>query len=72
MLDKAQFRLYQNFVPPKIYTGEQENIWLHVDAAYAGSAFLCPEYRHFMNGVERTHSFAFNPSKWMMVGSSAT
>ncbi|CAF4047549.1 unnamed protein product [Rotaria sp. Silwood2] len=46
---------------------ERENIWIHVDAAYAGSAFICPEFRHFMNGVEYTHSFAFNPSKWMMV-----
>lgn len=27
---------------------EKENIWLHVDAAYAGSAFICPEYRHLM------------------------
>ncbi len=38
-----------------------------MDAAYAGSAFICPEFRHFMNGVELTQSFAFNPSKWMMV-----
>ncbi len=47
--------------------GERENIWIHVDAAYAGSAFICPEFRHFMNGVELTQSFAFNPSKWLMV-----
>lgn len=47
--------------------GERENIWVHVDAAYAGSAFICPEFRHFMNGVELTQSFAFNPSKWLMV-----
>jgi hypothetical protein len=47
--------------------GERENIWIHVDAAYAGSAFICPEFRHFMNGVELTNSFAFNPSKWLMV-----
>ena len=47
--------------------GEREHIWIHVDAAYAGSAFICPEFRHFMAGVELTHSFAFNPSKWMMV-----
>ncbi|CAF1006273.1 unnamed protein product [Adineta steineri] len=46
---------------------ERENIWIHVDAAYAGTAFICPEFRHLMNGVEFTHSFAFNPSKWMMV-----
>jgi glutamate/tyrosine decarboxylase-like PLP-dependent enzyme len=47
--------------------GERENMWIHVDAAYAGSAFICPEFRHFMDGVEMTHSFAFNPSKWLMV-----
>ncbi|CAF4337810.1 unnamed protein product, partial [Rotaria magnacalcarata] len=46
---------------------EREHIWIHVDAAYAGSAFICPEFRQFMNGVEFTQSFAFNPSKWMMV-----
>ncbi|XP_064421984.1 histidine decarboxylase [Latimeria chalumnae] len=42
-------------------------VWLHIDAAYAGTAFLCPEFRQFLNGVEYADSFAFNPSKWMMV-----
>lgn len=51
----------------KSILGERENIWIHVDAAYAGSAFICHEFRHFMDGVELTHSFAFNPSKWLMV-----
>ena len=50
-----------------VQIGEREHIWIHVDAAYAGSAFICPEFRHFMDGVESTQSFAFNPSKWMMV-----
>lgn len=27
-------------------------MWLHIDAAYAGSAFICPEFRHLLNGVE--------------------
>ncbi|CAL8131502.1 unnamed protein product [Orchesella dallaii] len=45
----------------------QENLWLHVDAAYAGSAFICPEFRGWMKGVENANSFAFNPSKWLMV-----
>ena len=27
-------------------------MWLHVDAAYAGSAFVCPEFRHLMKGIE--------------------
>ncbi|KAI0214767.1 Histidine decarboxylase, partial [Lamellibrachia satsuma] len=46
---------------------EDEGIWLHIDAAYAGTAFICPEYRYVMNGIEHAQSFAFNPSKWMMV-----
>ncbi|XP_027696670.1 histidine decarboxylase [Vombatus ursinus] len=44
-----------------------EGLWLHVDAAYAGTAFLCPEFRVFLKGVEYADSFTFNPSKWMMV-----
>ncbi|XP_056631560.1 aromatic-L-amino-acid decarboxylase-like isoform X1 [Diorhabda sublineata] len=43
------------------------NVWLHVDAAYAGSAFICPEYRYLMKGIERADSFNFNPHKWMLV-----
>ncbi|KAF2878751.1 hypothetical protein ILUMI_27426 [Ignelater luminosus] len=45
----------------------EENLWLHVDAAYAGSAFVCPEYRHLMKGIELCDSFNFNPHKWMLV-----
>ncbi|XP_015787918.1 histidine decarboxylase-like isoform X2 [Tetranychus urticae] len=44
-----------------------QDIWIHVDAAYAGTAFICPEFRKWMNGIEFASSFAFNPSKWMMV-----
>lgn len=40
---------------------------MHVDAAYAGSAFICPEYRYLMKGVELAESFNFNPHKWMLV-----
>ncbi|GFU62127.1 histidine decarboxylase [Nephila pilipes] len=46
---------------------DEENLWLHVDAAYAGSAFICPEFRHWLDGIEYADSFAFNPSKWLMV-----
>ncbi|CAG2243826.1 HDC [Mytilus edulis] len=46
---------------------EREGLWLHIDAAYAGTAFICPEFRKYMEGVEYANSFAFNPSKWMMV-----
>ncbi|NWX13378.1 DDC decarboxylase, partial [Aegotheles bennettii] len=45
----------------------KENIWMHIDAAYAGSAFICPEFRHFLNGVEFADSFNFNPHKWLLV-----
>lgn len=42
-------------------------VWLHVDAAYAGSACVCPEYRYILQGVEYADSFNFNPHKWLLV-----
>lgn len=44
---------------------EENNIWLHVDAAYAGTALLLPEYRWIIEGIEKADSFVFNPHKWM-------
>ena len=41
--------------------------WLHVDAAYAGSAALCPELRHHFAGWERADSIGMNPHKWLGV-----
>jgi aromatic-L-amino-acid decarboxylase len=41
------------------------NVWLHVDAAYAGTALLLPEYRWMIEGIEQADSFVFNPHKWM-------
>ncbi|KAM0053762.1 putative carboxy-lyase [Helianthus debilis subsp. tardiflorus] len=41
-------------------------MWVHVDAAYAGSACICPEFRHFLDGVEGANSFSFNPHKWFL------
>ncbi len=43
----------------------RENIYLHVDAAWAGSALILPEYRHLLDGMEQADSFVFNPHKWM-------
>jgi aromatic-L-amino-acid decarboxylase len=43
----------------------REGIWLHVDAAYAGSAAVCPEYRERMPGLGRADSLVVNPHKWM-------
>uniref|UniRef100_A0A8C9WWT0 Aromatic-L-amino-acid decarboxylase n=1 Tax=Sander lucioperca TaxID=283035 RepID=A0A8C9WWT0_SANLU len=44
----------------------KENMWMHIDAAYAGSAFICPEFRPLLNGVEFADSFNFNPHKWLL------
>ncbi|CAH8498806.1 unnamed protein product [Schistosoma margrebowiei] len=46
---------------------DKYNIWLHVDAAYAGSSFICPEYRYLMDGIEYATSFVFNPHKWLLI-----
>ncbi|CAL4979157.1 unnamed protein product [Urochloa decumbens] len=40
--------------------------WVHVDAAYAGSACICPEFRHHLDGVERVDSISMSPHKWLM------
>ena len=45
---------------------KEYNIWLHVDAAMAGSAALCPEYRFIHDGLELANSYTFNPHKWML------
>ena len=42
------------------------DIWLHVDAAMAGPAALCPEYRFIHEGIEYADSYTFNPHKWML------
>jgi aromatic-L-amino-acid decarboxylase len=42
------------------------NLWLHVDAAYAGTAAILPEKRWALEGVEYADSFVFNPHKWML------
>ena len=44
---------------------EREGLWLHGDAAYAGSAAICPEYRALMTGLERCDSIVVNPHKWL-------
>ena len=44
----------------------EAGVWLHVDAAYAGSAALCPELRHHFTGWERADSIGVNPHKWLV------
>jgi aromatic-L-amino-acid/L-tryptophan decarboxylase len=43
-----------------------EGVWLHVDAAYAGSSAVCPELRHHFAGWERADSIGVNPHKWLV------
>ena len=44
----------------------QTGTWLHVDAAYAGRAMVCPEFRWAFDGVERADSLVVNAHKWML------
>jgi aromatic-L-amino-acid decarboxylase len=46
---------------------EAEGVWLHVDAAYAGAAAVCPELGHLFAGWERADSVVVNPHKWLGV-----
>ena len=45
----------------------EEAVWLHVDAAWAGSAAIVPELRWIFDGVDAADSVVFNPHKWMLV-----
>ena len=45
---------------------EQTGTWLHVDAAYAGTAMVCEEHRWAFAGVERADSLVVNAHKWML------
>jgi aromatic-L-amino-acid decarboxylase len=44
---------------------KKHNLWLHVDAAMAGTAALCPEFRHLQQGLELADSYCFDAHKWM-------
>ncbi len=46
----------------------RHGLWLHVDAALAGTAMVEPEYRWMWRGVEEADSLVFNPHKWMGAG----
>jgi aromatic-L-amino-acid decarboxylase len=43
----------------------EHGAWFHVDGAMAGTAALCPEFRHIQKGIEFADSYCFNPHKWM-------
>ena len=43
----------------------RHGLYLHVDAAWAGAAMICPEFRHYWAGAEQADSIVFNPHKWL-------
>ena len=45
---------------------DQYDLWMHVDAAMAGTASLCPEYQYIQKGINYADSYLFNPHKWML------
>ncbi len=51
---------------------QRHQIWLHIDAAYAGTALILPEYRWMIDGLELADSFVFNPHKWMFTNFDCT
>ncbi|KAJ2624209.1 hypothetical protein GGI25_000390 [Coemansia spiralis] len=49
-----------------------ENMWFHVDAAYAGAALACPEFWPLAVGIEHADSFSFSPHRWMLTSLNMT
>ena len=47
-------------------------IWVHVDAAYAGAALVCPEYHHLTGSFGHFHSFDMNMHKWLLTNFDAS
>ncbi|KAH8601652.1 pyridoxal phosphate-dependent transferase [Bisporella sp. PMI_857] len=47
-------------------------IWVHVDAAYAGAALVCPEYQHLTSHFASFHSFDMNMHKWLLTNFDAS
>src|SRR5205809_596544 len=52
-------------VPAIVEICEKHAMWLHVDAAYAGSAAIVPELRQILDGCDRADSLVLNPHKWL-------
>ena len=55
-----------DFLEPVLEIAQKENLYTHLDAAWAGSAMICPEFREqFWKGVDGFDSIVFNPHKWL-------
>ncbi|KAI8853590.1 pyridoxal phosphate-dependent transferase [Chytridium lagenaria] len=53
-------------IPEIVEAVKDTDIWVHIDAAWAGSALVCEEFKEHMAGVEGVDSFDFNMHKWML------
>ena len=51
---------------------QEYDVWLHVDAAMAGTALILPEFQWMLDGKEYVDSFVFNPHKWMFTNFDCT
>ena len=54
-------------VPAIADIAERHGLWLHIDAAYAGSAAIVPELHWLLEGCDRADSFVVNPHKWLFM-----
>lgn len=54
-------------LPEIVGVSKKYNLWIHVDAAHAGSAAILPEIRPILSGIEDAHSLVVNPHKWLFV-----
>jgi aromatic-L-amino-acid decarboxylase len=62
-------------VDPVVEMGKialEENLYFHVDAAWAGSALILPEYQHLIGTCKGVDSFVFNPHKWLLTNFDCT
>ena len=56
-----------DYMPPLIKIAKEYDLYIHVDAAWAGTAMICPELRPLWEGVTEADTIVFNPHKWMGV-----
>jgi len=54
-------------VAPAVAAARAQGLPVHVDAAWAGSAMICPEFRHLWEGIDGADSVVVNPHKWLGV-----
>ena len=54
-----------DYVGDVVAVAKDEDLYTHVDAAWAGSAMICPEFRYLWDGVDGADSIVFNPHKWL-------